>query len=237
MRAMGTVIHRCLDCAVRDTALCGAADEEQLAALNAIGRRRILAAGQVLTWAGDANLLCANIVAGILKVTASTANGREQIVGLLFAGDFVGQPFSEDSTVTVTALVESDLCLYPRERFERALGDAPALERALLRRTMAALNDARERMLTLGQRGAQERVAGFLLDLADRASPRPRDGAVTIDVPVSRRDMADFLGLTIETVSRQLSRLKTQGAVALSRGGRTIFVSNRSLLAALANPG
>jgi CRP/FNR family transcriptional regulator len=107
----------------------------------------------------------------------------------------------------------------------------------LLRRTMAALNDARERMLTLGQRGAQERVAGFLLDLADRAAPRTRDGAVTIDVPVSRRDMADFLGLTIETVSRQLGRLKTRGVVALSRGGRTIFVRDRSLLAAFANPG
>ena len=234
---MGTASPRCLDCAVRESALCGAADDDQLAALSAIGRRRVLAAGQVLTWAGDANLLCANIVAGILKVTASAASGREQIVGLLFAGDFVGQPFTEDSTVTVTALVESDLCLYPRERFERALGEAPALERALLRRTMAALNDARERMLTLGQRGAQERVAGFLLDLADRAAPGRRDGAITIDVPVSRRDMADFLGLTIETVSRQLGRLKIQGAVALCRGGRTILVRERSLLAALANPG
>lgn len=232
---MGTAIHRCLDCAIRESALCGAADDEQLAALSTIGRRRVLAAGQVLTWAGDANLLCANIVAGILKVTASTASGREQIVGLLFAGDFVGQPFSEDSTMTVTALVESDLCLYPRERFERALGEAPTLERALLRRTLAALNDARERMLTLGQRGAQERVAGFLLDLADRAPPG-RDGAITIDVPVSRRDMADFLGLTIETVSRQLGRLKILGAVALARGGRTILVRERSILAALANP-
>lgn len=233
---MGTASHRCLECAVRDTALCGAADDEQLAALSAIGRRRVLAAGQVLTWAGDANLLCANIVAGILKVTASTARGREQIVGLLFAGDFVGQLFSEDTTMTVTALVESDLCLYPRERFERALGEAPALERALLRRTMAALNDARERMLTLGQRGAQERVAGFLLDLADRAAPGRAGGAITIDVPVSRRDMADFLGLTIETVSRQLSRLKILGAVALPRGGRTVLVRERAILAALANP-
>jgi CRP/FNR family transcriptional regulator len=234
---MGTASHRCLDCAVRESALCGAADTAQLAALSAIGRRRILAAGQVLTWAGDANLLCANLVSGILKVTASTARGREQIVGLLFAGDFVGQPFSEDSTVTVTALVESDLCLYPRERFERALGEAPALERALLRRTMAALNDARERMLTLGQRGAQERVAGFLLDLVDRTAPCTQDRAISIDVPVSRRDMADFLGLTIETVSRQLSHLKTRGAVALARGGRTIIVRERSLLAALADPG
>ncbi|MEO9129614.1 MAG: Crp/Fnr family transcriptional regulator [Sphingomonas sp.] len=234
---MGTASHRCLDCAVRDTALCAAADDEQLAVLSTIGRTRILAAGQVLVWAGDANLLCANIVAGILKVTASTANGREQIVGLLFAGDFIGQPFSENSSVTVTALVESNLCLYPRERFEHALGDAPSLERALLRRTMAALNDARERMLTLGQRGALERVAGFLLDLADRAAPRARDGAITIDVPVSRGDMADFLGLTIETVSRQLSRLKAQGVVVLPRGARTIVIRERAILEALANPG
>src|SRR6185503_9418551 len=106
--------------------------------------------------------------AGILKVTASTANGREQIVGLLFAGDFVGQPFSEDSTMTVTSLTETDLCIYPRERFERVLSEAPGLGRELLRRTMRSLNDARERILTIGQRGAQERVAGFLADLIDR---------------------------------------------------------------------
>jgi len=233
---MAIASTRCLDCAVRDTALCGGVGADDLASLSAIGRRRTLGAGQVLTWAGDANLLCANVVAGILKVTASTANGREQIVGLLFAGDFVGQPFTEDSTVTVTALVESDLCIYPRERFERVLGEAPGLEHALLRRTMASLNDARERMLTLGQRGAQERIAGFLLDLVDRTAPGGAGGANSIDVPISRGDMADFLALTIETVSRQLTRLKGLGAVALPRGGRTILVRDRAILEALANP-
>ncbi|GAA0336533.1 Crp/Fnr family transcriptional regulator [Sphingomonas oligophenolica] len=217
--------------------MCGGADTDDLAALSAIGRRRTLGAGQVLTWAGDANLLCANVVAGILKVTAATANGREQIVGLLFAGDFVGQPFTDDSTVTVTALSESDLCIYPRERFERVLGKAPGLEHALLRWTMAALDNARERMLTLGQRGAQERIAGFLLDLVDRASPGGPSNVISIDVPISRGDMADFLGLTIETVSRQLTRLKGMGAVALPRGGRTILVQDRAILEALANLG
>lgn len=234
---MATASNRCLDCAVRDTSLCGGVDADDLATLSAIGRRRTLGAGQVLTWAGDANLLCANLVAGILKVTASTANGREQIVGLLFAGDFVGQPFAEDSTVTVTALAESDLCIYPRERFERVLGEVPDLEHALLRRTMASLNDARERMLTLGQRSAQERIAGFLLDLVGRTSPDDSDDPVSIEVPIGRGDMADFLGLTIETVSRQLTRLKVLGAVTLARAGRTILVRDRTLLEALANPG
>ncbi len=124
----------------------------------------------MLSWAGDANLACANLVSGILKVTSSTADGREQIVGLLFSGDFIGQLFLHEATLTVTALTESDLCLYPRERFEEVLRGSHALEHALLRRTMTSLNDARERMLTLGKRGAPERIAGFLLDLARRAS-------------------------------------------------------------------
>jgi CRP/FNR family transcriptional regulator len=203
--------------------LCGSVDLDELSALSAIGRRRTLAVGQVLAWAGDDNLLCANVVSGILKVTVSTANGREQIVGLVFAGDFVGQLFAETSSMTVTALVDSDLCVYPRERFERVL-------------TVASLNDARERMLTLGKRGAQERVAGFLLDLVDRTAMAAPDGSISIDVPVSRGDMADFLGLTIETVSRQMTRLKALGAVALARGGRTIVVKERAALEALANP-
>ena len=233
---MMTMSSRCRECAVRETAVCGGVEGTELAALSEIGRRRMLAPGQVLTWAGDANLLCASVVSGVLKVTACTANGREQIVGLLYAGDFVGQPFSEESTTTVTALSQSDLCIYPRERFERLLGDAPGLERALLRRTMRSLNDARERLLTLAKRGAQERVAGFLVDLAERGEAGGRAVDVSVDVPVSRGDMADYLGLTIETVSRQLARLKSLDVISLTRAGRTIHVKDRMVLGSLANP-
>lgn len=233
---MTTAGHRCLDCAVRRSAICGVVEGSDLAALSEIGRRRALAKGQVLTWAGDANLLCASVVAGILKVTASAANGREQIVGLLFPGDFVGQPFSDESTMTVTALSGADLCIYPRERFERVLGQARGLERELLRRTMRSLNDARERMLMLSQRSAQERVALFLSDLGERTRDGETGKSVTVDVPVSRGDMADYLGLTIETVSRQLTRLKAVDAIALTRAGRLILIKDRAVLAALANP-
>ncbi|CAN5831112.1 Crp/Fnr family transcriptional regulator [soil metagenome] len=233
---MADTPDRCLDCLVREAGLCSTIDENVLSALSAIGRRRVLGGGQVLTWAGDANLLCANVVSGILKITASTMNGREQIVGLLFAGDFVGQPFMEESTLTATALVETELCLFPRERFERVLGEHQGLEHALLRRTMTSLNDARERMLTLGQRGAQERVAGFLLDLVDRAGSGRVAEATSFEIPISRGDMADFLGLTIETVSRQLTKLKGLGAISLTRGGRSVDVTARGLLEAVANP-
>ena len=234
-RAMTTANNRCLGCAVREKAVCGGIAGSELDALSEIGRRRTLAAGQVLTWAGDANLLCASVVSGILKVAASTSNGREQIVGLLFGGDFVGQPFSEESTMTVTALTQSDLCIYPRERFERVLGEAPSLERALLKRTMRSLNDARERMLSLGKRSAQERVAGFLLDLSARAEGNSTGEGMQVDVPVSRGDLADYLGLTIETVSRQLTRLKARDAIRLDRASRAVRVMDPTMLMALAN--
>lgn len=234
---MNPVVDRCRSCLVREHAICGGLADTELQALSAIGRRRTIAAGQVLSWAGDANLACANLVSGILKVTSSTADGREQIVGLLFSGDFIGQLFLQEATLTVTALTESDLCLYPRERFEDVLRGSHALEHALLRRTMTSLNDARERMLTLGKRGAPERIAGFLIDLAHRAAKDGGGAPAALQIPISRGDMADYLGLTIETVSRQLTRLKTMGAIALAKGGRSIDVTDMATLRAIADAG
>lgn len=228
--------QRCLDCLVRDTALCASMADDELVALSTIGRRRIFDSGQILSWSGDANMLCANVVSGALKVTASTPDGREQIVGLLFPGDFVGQPFAEETPLTIGVLTQSDLCIFPRDRFERTLGEHPKLERVLLQRTIASLNDARERMLTLGRRNAQERVAGFLLELADRMGVRDDKGHVHFDIPISRGETADFLGLTIETVSRQLTRLKAAGTIALPKAGRSIEVLDRAALEACASP-
>jgi len=234
---MDMIIDRCRSCVVRENAICGGLTDPELRPLSAIGRRRSIAPGQVLSWAGDANLACANLVSGILKVTSATADGREQIVGLLFGGDFVGQLFAQEATLTVTALTECDLCLYPRERFEDVLRGSHALEHALLRRTMTSLNDARERMLTLGKRGAAERIAGFLLDLARRSEDEGDGRRVAIQIPISRGDMADYLGLTIETVSRQLTRFRGLGAITLAKGGRRIDLTDMAALRALADIG
>ena len=232
---MNPVIDRCQSCQVREHAICGGLADPELTTLSAIGRRRTIAPGQVLSWAGDANLACANLVSGILKVTSATADGREQIVGLLFSGDFVGQLFVHEATLTVTALTECDLCLYPRERFENVLRGSHALDHALLRRTMSSLNDARDRMLTLGKRTAPERIAGFLLDLARRAAEDGHGDSSALQIPISRGDMADYLGLTIETVSRQLTRFKAMGAISLVKGGRSIDVMDMAILRSIAD--
>jgi len=227
---------RCLSCKARNSSLCAAMADGELSALHAIGRRRTLPAGQAFNWAGDRNHHCATVVEGMLKVTASTSDGREQIVGLLFPGDFVGELFADDATLTVSALCETDLCTYPRAAFERTLGDHPRMERMLLRRTLLALGDARGRMLALGRRNARERIAGFLLDLVERTGRTAASGGTRIAIPISRGEMADYLGLTIETVSRQLSQLKAAGILAFAKGDRGCTVLHEASLRAILNP-
>lgn len=228
--------QRCSACLVRDSALCGSMSDAELGALSEIGRRRTVPAGQVVTWAGDAAASCANVVSGALKLSASTEDGREQIVGLIFPGDFVGELFGDEAPLTITTLTETDLCSYPRASFERVLDRHPRMERMLLRRTMASLNEARERTLALGRCNAQERVAGFLLDLCGRAGVPDAEGAIRIRIPVSRGEIADYLGLTIETVSRQFTRLKADGVIAFAKGDRDCRICDRVRLEVIARP-
>jgi CRP/FNR family transcriptional regulator len=231
---MADIPDRCASCGIRDEALCSSLQDKELFALSDIARRRIVPKGQVVAWAGDRSTICANLVSGVLKLATSTADGREQIVGLLFAGDFIGNPFTEDVSLTATALSETDLCIYPRSGFERVLESHPKLERLLLRRTMESLDEARARMLTLGRKSAAEKVAGLLLDMGQKIAEQCASGSSrSFDIPISRGQMADVLGLTIETVSRQMTALKAAGIVALP-GGRAVTILDPEALEARA---
>ena len=202
---------------MRNKALCGSLGDENLLELSHLGRHKMVPKGSVVAWEGDENPICANIVTGALKLQSATADGREQTVGLLFSGDFIGEPFEEECTVTAEALADTDLCIFPRSGFERVLDDQPRLERALLERTLKSLREARERQLVLGRKSARARLAWFLLSL-----PRGCDG--TIDVPIARQEISDYLGLTIETVSRQFTDLRSSGMIEAARGGRLVRI-------------
>jgi len=213
------VNHVCADCAVRDTALCAALTGDELERLNRLGRRQKLAKGQTLQFAGDDSLVFANVVEGVLKLSTSTSDGREQIVGLLYPADFLGRLFAVRVDYDCTALTDADLCIFPRKGFETALDDFQKLERSLLERTMAELDRTRQWMLLLGRKSAEEKVASFLLNIVDRLKPEACAGRAagppTYVLPLTRGQIADVLGLTIETVSRQMTRLKTAGIIAL----------------------
>jgi len=227
---MGIVDERCATCLVRDQALCASLSDDELSALGDIGRTRFLARGQALMWAGGESDVCANLISGVIQMTVATNDGREQIVGLLFPGDFVGQPFAAEASLTFGALTDAQLCVYPRKAFVGILAEHAPLERLLFHRTMAALDEARARMLMLGRRSAGEKVAGFLIELSERLPcRRDLDGVTTFELPLDRAQIADVLGLTIETVSRQITKLKDVGAIA-TPGRRTIAVRDMGLL-------
>jgi CRP/FNR family transcriptional regulator, anaerobic regulatory protein len=184
-------------------------------------------AGETVMWAGDESRTCANLQSGVLKVVAATTDGREQIVSLVYPADFVGEPYTAEIAFTVTALTDAELCTFPRLLFERFLEEHARMENLLLQRTFKALNEARARMLTLARLSAGEKVAGLLLDMAARAGrylyqPGPAE-PITFDLPMTRGHMADVLGMTIETVSRQLTKLKSAEVIALS-GARTVTI-------------
>jgi CRP/FNR family transcriptional regulator len=218
----------CSTCNVRDTALCSILAEPDRAALNAISHHRHFEKGAVVMWAGDESLACGTLVSGLLELSASARDGRKQIFGLLYPSDFVGQPSAGLTPFSVTALTDCRLCLYPRAAFERLLDDHLAMERLLLRRTMAALDIARARMLLLSRGTAGEKLASFLLEMADRLGAANKD-QIIIDLPLSRGQIADLLGLTVETVSRQMTHFRAAGHIDLP-GGRGLIIRDRAAL-------
>jgi len=196
--------------------------------LFAMARQRSAPAGQVLVWAGEPSAFCATLVRGVLKIVRAGGGGREHIVGLLFPGDLVGEPFADLSHESIVAVSDADLCVYPRVPLEQLLQVHPPAARLLLRRALVTLTRARKWILTLGRRDAQQKVAVFLLELAMRHDPPDR-----LELPLSRGAMGEVLGLTIETVSRQMTALRRAKIIELS-GGRGVHLLDRARLIALA---
>lgn len=203
----------CDACAIRNRAICADLDDSEIGLLNGIGRRRQLEAGEQLMWEGDEAVLVANVIDGVLKLASHSADGGEQILGLAYPSDFLGRPFGETAPYGVEALTEAQICVFERKDFDRFARDHPRLEHKLLERTLTELDRSRRWMMLLGRMNAGQKVASFLLELSDRLGKAGAGGETFVTLPLSRQQMADVLGLTIETVSRQLSRLRSAGLI------------------------
>lgn len=147
---------------------------------------------------------------GSTKLVASASGGREQIVAFHFAGDIVSVPADAWHSYSLTALEPAHLLVFSAADLLAAVAAEPALVGGLLRRVLTALHRCRDKAVGLGRKNAGERVASFLIGMAERIGRRSGD-EVAMDLPMSRRDIADSLGLTIETVSRQFSDLRAAG--------------------------
>jgi len=223
-----TGVSRCQICAIRHKAVCGALSDEELTELNWISRQRVCKPGEPILRADDEVEFFANIVNGAVKLTKILGDGRQQIVGLQFASDFLGRAYRDKSPYDAEAATEVELCIFPKSGFERLMHEIPDLEMRLFQDTLDELDAARDWMLLLGRKTAAEKVASFL-ELIARRSPMigcAHSGVVEeirFQLPLSRAEIADYLGLTIETVSRQIGKLKSAGILKL-RATREVSV-------------
>jgi CRP/FNR family transcriptional regulator, anaerobic regulatory protein len=184
--------------------------------LMAISSLQKKAPGETLFAEGDTADSVYEVVQGTLRLYKLLPDGRRLITGFLSAGHLLGLAPEGICVYTAEAITEVTLCRYKRAAFERLIDEVPGFAKRLLAVTSHELRAAQDRMLLLGRKTATEKVASFLLLMAERHG---EEGADEIDVPMTRSDIADYLGLTIETVSRTLTKLKQDGLIALASAG------------------
>jgi CRP/FNR family transcriptional regulator, anaerobic regulatory protein len=225
--------RECAECPIRHRAVCARCETDELEQLEAIKYYRNYEAGQTIVWAGDKMDFVASVVHGVAALSQTMEDGRRQMVGLLLPSDFLGRPNRERAAYDVTATTDLQLCCFRRVPFQTMLGSTPHVSQRLLEMTLDELDAAREWMLLLGRKTAREKIASFLSIIArrDAAQNGPRRGGrVAFDLPLTREAMADYLGLTLETVSRQMSSLKNDGVIQLDGKRRIIIPDFEALM-------
>ncbi|MBP0581079.1 helix-turn-helix domain-containing protein [Labrys sp. LIt4] len=204
----------CRECDVRHRALCAAMADDDLHRLEGIMSPTALQPNQTLLRQGDPCRKVYSLTSGMLRLFTDLPDGRRQITGFLLPGDYLGLVDDDVHSQSAEAVVASQLCAFPIRQMELLMGEFPSLRDRLHRMTRAALRQAHDSQLMLGRLAPLEKLAGFLLMLDARANRQPRGGRV-LQLAMSRTDIADHLGLTIETVSRCFTRLKMQGLIRL----------------------
>lgn len=196
-------------------------------ALERIGTRLVLRRHQPLFQEGDQADAVYRVVSGAVRTSRVMPDGRRYVADFLFPGDFIGLNDRQVRMVTAEALCDVILVRYARRQFNSSIEADRSLGRMILSVLSGGLTNAQERMLLLGRKTAAERVASFLLMMAGR------EESDRIELPMTREDIADYLGLTIETVSRTISLFKAK-AVIKTLGAATIVIQNLSALEDLA---
>jgi CRP/FNR family transcriptional regulator, anaerobic regulatory protein len=223
-------VDPCSFCEARAFSVCKAVPDADLAHLAEAASVTKLGKGDVLVREDDAASCLFNVTAGALKIYKLLPDGRRQVLGFLFTGDFLGVGRRDRYGFTAEALTPVGLCRFPRRKFMRLLDACPALERELLCRASSELSAAQEQMLLLGRKTARERIASFLQAVSVRTE-RLGAPADLIHLPMTRTDIADYLGLTTETVSRVFTDLRRQGRIHLAGSGAVRLLDPAGLAA------
>jgi CRP/FNR family nitrogen fixation transcriptional regulator len=195
-------------------------------ALDAFGTVVLVGRDQEVYAEGDAAEYCYKVVAGAIRTLKLMPDGRRQVSEFYLAGDLLGFEDCETRYLTAEAASDATLIRYPRRRIEAQAEADQGLARKLRDLASGSLRNCHKQMLLLGRKSAQERIATFLLEMADRA---PQNGDNVVELPMSRSDIADHLGLTLETVSRVLNRLHRDDTINLVSAHRVELADREAL--------
>ena len=218
----------CKACKVRDLTVCSPLSDDELAEISAIRTTVELGPGEPLFDESTPADHVFNVTDGAMKVYKLLPDGRRQITGFLFAGDFLGFANDDAYAYSAEAVTHVGLCRFQRRKLEALLRQHPKLEQRLLTVASHELVAAQEQMLLLGRKSAREKLASFLINLSDRAVRRGLPDN-PIDLPMTRNDIGDYLGLSTETVSRTFTLFKREGTIS-DLPNHKVQVSDKDLL-------
>ena len=220
--AHSTSPEGCAHCTVRLVSVCAALSTAELVEIEAMSQSTTVPAKGTLAVEHEPADYVFTITEGMARLVRLLPDGRRQIVGFALPGDFLGLALLDSYDFTAEAIINTRVCRFPRREFVAYVDRKPHLLRRLHEFAAHELSLAQDQMVLLGRRTAEERLAAFFLTLHDRWR-RLGHVSVTLQLPMGRQDIADYLGLTIETVSRTFTKLvKAKTIVIVPDGVRLL---------------
>jgi len=231
MDGLGSEASVCMKCGSRSVGLCAPLDAAALDDMAGESERHALDPRDAIFHQGDAARHVYTLTDGSARLTRVLPDGRQAVIGFRFAGDILGFTPDREHAFGAEMLTRGSVCRLDRRRLEHMFRRYPVLERRFLDLCMKELSASQDHILALGRFSAEERVAGFIVSLVEAQERRGSLGPV-FDLPATRADIGEFLGLTLETVSRAISAFRKRGWIRL-HGHSGIELSDRPALVGL----
>jgi CRP/FNR family transcriptional regulator len=208
----------CAMCGVKGLSVCSTLEPDEYESMEKIGRVFCSPAKSTLFAQGRDAKFVWNLTAGALRLSKLLPDGRRQVIGFALPGDFLGLAMASTHMFTADALTPVKVCQFSRVGFSQLIDKRPPLMRRLMEMVAHELSLAQDQMVILGRRTAEEKIAAFLIGMRDRYA-RLSGQCVDVPLPMSRHDIGDFLGLSVETVSRMMTRLAREQTIVMVRNG------------------
>ena len=229
MDGLGSDASVCMKCGSRSVGLCAPLDAAALDDMSGESERLSLEPRDTIFHQGDPSRFVYTLTGGMARLSRVLPDGRQAVIGFRFAGDILGFTPQTEHAFGAEMLTRGTVCRLERRRLEQLFRRYPAMERRFLDLCLRELAQSQDHILALGRFSAEERVAAFLVSLAEAQERRGHVGPV-FELPATRADMGEFLGLTLETVSRAISAFRKRGWIILHGHSGIELVDRASLV-------